>query len=292
MIQKKAKTNSTKILFLLPAFVWILSFIIFPILYSLHLSFFNWQGSGQKTFIGFLNYIDAVKDYKVLNSLGVTLKFFIISVTTEVGLGLMLAVLVQDIESGNKIFRILFLLPLFAPPVAIGFLSFIFFYVKGPVNQLLYYLFKINPVGWTSDPKMALFTIMILDIWEWTPFCFIILLAGLQLIPDEIKEAAYLDTNSSFRVFWRVSFPFLKPSLITVIMLRSIEALKIFDVPFSLTYGGPGFATETYSINTYKTALKDFSLGYGSALSFIFLISVLIIFNLLFKYSGFTDIYE
>jgi multiple sugar transport system permease protein len=288
----REKQKYTKILFLVPAFMWIIAFIMYPLLYSFFLSFFNWQGQGPKTFVGFLNFVNAMRDYKVWASVKFTTLFFSVAVTVEVALGLLLAVLVHASRKGTKFFRTVFLLPLFIPPVALGFLSFIFLYEKGPVNQILYYVFRMDPVGWTSDPKVASFTIIALDIWEWTPFCFIIVLAGLQMVPDDLIEAAYVNTNNPFKVFWHVSLPYLKPSLITVIMLRSIEALKIFDIPFVLTYGGPGMATESYSIHTYKTALKYFDLGYASALSFIFLIFVLVVFNLLFKFSRFTDIYE
>ncbi|MGQ9689254.1 MAG: carbohydrate ABC transporter permease [Desulfobaccales bacterium] len=288
----KNKQKYTKILFLLPAFIWIISFIIYPLMYSFYLSFFNWQGRGDKTFVGFLNYLNLMKDYKVGISVFVTARFIAIAVTLEVALGLLYAILVFASKKGSKFFRTLFLIPLFVPPVAIAFLSFMFFHEHGPLNSLLNYIFGIAPVAWTSNPKLAPFTIILLDIWEWTPFCFIIILAALHMVPDELIEAAYINTNSPFTVFRWVTLPFIKPVLITVVLLRTIEAIKIFDIPFALTYGGPGLVNETYSINTYKTALKYFELGYGSSIAFMLLVTLLVVFNLVFRFTRFAEIYE
>jgi multiple sugar transport system permease protein len=233
-----------------------------------------------------------MKDYKVGTSLLVTLRFVAVAVTLEVALGLLYAVLVFASKKGNKLFRTLFLIPLFVPPVAIAFLSFMFFHEHGPLNSLLNYVFGIVPIAWTSNPRVAPFTIILLDIWEWTPFCFIIILAALHMVPDELIEAAYINTNSSFKVFRWVTLPFIKPVLTTIVLLRTIEAIKIFDIPFALTYGGPGLVNETYSINTYKTALKYFELGYGSSMAFIVLIVLLAVFNVAFRFTRIAEIYE
>jgi multiple sugar transport system permease protein len=209
----------------------------------------------------------------------------------ELGLGFLLALLVNEEIRGKKLFRLMFLLPLFTPPVALGFLAFTMVYESGPLNALLS-LFGVGPLAWTADPAVAPFTIILLDIWEWTPFCFLVILAGLQLVPEDLIEAAYMDTKSSFQVFRHVTFPFVRPAFLTAMMLRLIEALKLFDVPYALTYGGPGLATESYSILTYKTALKHFTLGRGAALAFLFLIAILILFSVLFRISRFSQVYE
>jgi multiple sugar transport system permease protein len=280
-----------KFFFLAPTIIWIIGMVIYPLVYALYISFLH-KGAGITTsFAGFYNYARVFKDYKFWASVRFTAKFVAVAVTVEMGLGLLLALLVNRDIKAQKFFRLVFLLPLFTPPVALGFLAFTLVYESGPLNTFLA-LFGIGPVNWTADPTVAPFTIMLLDIWEWTPFCFLVILAGLQLVPEELGEAAYLDTNSRFQVFRLVTFPFVRPAFLTVMMLRLLEALKLFDVPYSLTYGGPGLATESYSILTYKTALKHFTLGRGAALAIIFLVTILILFSILFRISRFSKVYE
>ncbi|MBD3306990.1 ABC transporter permease subunit [candidate division KSB3 bacterium] len=280
-----------KIFLLAPTVVWIVGMVIFPLLYALYISFLN-KGAGITTsFAGLSNYTRLFKDYKFWASVRFTALFVAIAVTVELGLGFLLALLVNEEIRGKKLFRLMFLLPLFTPPVALGFLAFTMVYESGPLNALLS-LFGVGPLAWTADPAVAPFTIILLDIWEWTPFCFLVILAGLQLVPEDLIEAAYMDTKSSFQVFRHVTFPFVRPAFLTAMMLRLIEALKLFDVPYALTYGGPGLATESYSILTYKTALKHFTLGRGAALAFLFLIAILILFSVLFRISRFSQVYE
>ncbi|UCF93318.1 MAG: sugar ABC transporter permease [Desulfobacterales bacterium] len=285
------RENHIKIFFLAPTIIWIIGMVIYPLIYALYISFLN-KGAGVTTsFAGLDNYTRVFKDYKFWASVRFTAKFVAIAVTVELGLGFLLALLVNRDIKAQKFFRLVFLLPLFTPPVALGFLAFTMVFESGPLNTFLA-LLGAGPVAWTADPKIAPFTIMLLDIWEWTPFCFLVILAGLQLVPEELGEAAYLDTNSNFQVFRYVTFPFVRPAFLTVMMLRLLEALKLFDVPYALTYGGPGLATESYSILTYKTALKHFTLGRGSALAILFLITILILFSVLFRISRFSRVYE
>lgn len=290
-LPNQTKEKHIKIFFLAPTIIWIVGMVIYPLIYALVISFLN-KGAGVTTsFAGFNNYSWVFQNYKFWASVRFTATFVVVAVTIELGLGLLMALLLNRDVKARRFFRLVFLLPLFTPPVALGFLAFTLVFESGPLNAFLS-LFGIGPVAWTADPVIAPLTIMLLDIWEWTPFCFLVILAGLQLVPEELAEAAYLDTNSNFQVFRRVTFPFLRPAFLTALMLRLIESLKLFDVPYALTYGGPGLATESYSIFTYKTALKHFSLGKGGALAFIFLIAILILFMLLFRISRFTKVYE
>lgn len=287
----QTKEKHVKILFIAPTIIWIVGMVIYPLSYALIISFLK-KGAGVATsFAGLDNYTWVFGNYKFWASVRFTAIFVITAVTIELGLGLVMALFVNRDIKAKRFFRLIFLLPLFTPPVALGFLAFTLVFESGPLNTFLSF-FGVGPVAWTADPIVAPFTIMLLDIWEWTPFCFLVILAGLQLVPEDLAEAAYLDTNSNFQVFRRVTFPFLRPAFLTALMLRLIEALKLFDVPYALTYGGPGLATESYSIFTYKTALKHFSLGRGAALAFIFLIAILILFMLLFRISRFTKVYE
>ncbi|MCI0529352.1 MAG: sugar ABC transporter permease, partial [Nitrospira sp.] len=157
-----------------------------------------------------------------------------------------------------------------------------------PINSFLGF-FDVK-VAWLSDPFWALVAILILEMWQWTPFCFLVFLAGLQSLPEEIYEAASLDYSSQWQIFKRLTLPLLQPIIIIVLLLRLIEAVKVLDFPFILTKGGPGTATEVYSMFVYRTGLKFFDLGYASALAYLLLIVMMVIITLFFK--RMREIYE
>jgi multiple sugar transport system permease protein len=146
------------------------------------------------------------------------------------------------------------------------------------------------PPAWFSSIWPARIAIVLVDIWQWTPFCFLVLLAGLQSLPDEIYEAAWLDTSSSWDILRYITLPLLTPVLFTVSILRMVEAFKMLDIPFSMTSGGPGAATQTYSFYIYLTGLRNFNAGYASALAYI-LLFVMVLISLSF-FNRLRQIYE
>jgi multiple sugar transport system permease protein len=202
----------------------------------------------------------------------------VVSVTLTVLLGLGLALLFNRPIRGQRIFRSLFTMPLFAAPIALGYLGLTIFHEQvGAVNSILRALGMVNLPGWFSDVWLARVAIVLVDSWQWTPFCFLVLLAGLQSLPDEIYEAAVLDTSSGWSIFRYVTLPLLAPVLFTVIMLRMVECFKMLDIPFSMTSGGPGAATQTYSFYIYLTGMRNFNAGYASALAYLLLLLMAII---------------
>jgi multiple sugar transport system permease protein len=236
----------------------------------------------EDRFIWFENFVRLFTDYKVYNTVKITLIFIIITVVTEIVLGLLIALLLNQKVKGLKFYRTILLMPLFATPVAIGFLFLTIFYEEGgPINGFLIPLgYKIP---WLSDPTWALISVMLVDIWQWTPFCFLVILAGLQSLPEEVYQAASLDYSPGWRLFRRVTLPMLQPVLIIVFLLRLIEACKIFDIPSRLTRGGPGTSTMVYSLFTYLTGMKYFDLGYASVQGFVLLVVMMIIVIFFFK---------
>jgi multiple sugar transport system permease protein len=215
----------------------------------------------------------------------------IISVTLTVLIGLGLALLFNRPLRGQRIFRSLFTMPLFTAPIALGYLGLTIFHEDvGAVNTVLRALGMIDLPRWFSNVWMARLAIILVDAWQWTPFCFLVLLAGLQSLPEEIYEAARLDTRSGLDTFRFITLPLLTPVLFTVIMLRLVETFKVLDLPFSMTGGGPGSSTQTYSYYIYVTGLRNFNAGYASALAYILLIIMLIIS--MFFFSRLRQIYE
>jgi multiple sugar transport system permease protein len=172
---------------------------------------------------------------------------------------------------------------LFAAPVAIAYIGLLLFHVEyGPVNFILH-KFGIPRVNWLSTPLAAMISILLLDMWQWTPFTFIVLLAGLQSLPDEPFEAAKIDGATSGQILRFVTIPMLAPVIATTITFKMIYSFKVFDLPYALTAGGPGITTEVFGMYIYRQGLEFFNLGYAGALSFIFLIIVMVASTLLLK---------
>lgn len=277
MFRLKRHERRVKLLFLLPAVCWILFFTIFPLLYSLHLSFFHYRFGKVADFVGFGNYHRALTDSEFWHSLITSFKLVAFVVGIEVFLGVLIALLFNREWRGRKYWRALTILPIFTTPVGLGYLGLTIFYEqKGPLNNVLNSL-GFSQINWLSHPTVALISVGLLDIWEWTPFCFIITLAGLQAIPKQVLEAGYLDCKPGWQLFRWIIFPLLWPVIMLILFLRVIESCKMFDVIFSLTGGGPGRASEVFSLYCYRIGFKFFDLGYASALSYIFLIIMIVI---------------
>jgi multiple sugar transport system permease protein len=244
----------------------------------LRLSFFYARLGKPETFAGFGNYIRAFGDYRAWNTFGQTLFFVFCSVFFTVTLGLLLALLFNRPMPARQLFRSIFTMPMFTAPIALGYLGLTIFHEEvGAVNTVLRAMGMLNLPRWFSDVWTARAAVVIVDVWQWTPFCFLVILAGLQSLPEEIYEAAYLDTSSGWDIFKHITLPLISPVLFTVTILRLVESFKILDLPFSLTSGGPGAATQSYSFFIYLTGLRNFNTGYASALSYILLIVMLLI---------------
>ena len=300
-----------KLLFLLPAVIWVLTLTIAPLFFSLYLSFTDVKrevvisgvtevpildkegkpktrsdGSVRTKkikekkleitydWVGLKKYKRVVNDQEYQDAAKFTFIYVIVSVVIEIILGLFLAFLFNRRIYGRGFMRSLMILPIFATPFAIGFMFFtILFEVSGPLAWM--------GIPFLSNHNWAPFSVMLVDIWQWTPFCFLVFLAALQGIPDDLIEAATLDTKSAYKVWTSVILPLLQPIIVLVILLRVAEAAKLYDYIASLTKGGPGTATQSVSFLVFNKAFKMNDFGYASAGSFLMLI-VVMIFVLLF----------
>jgi multiple sugar transport system permease protein len=282
--RQRRQQDRSKHIFLLPAALLILLFSIFPLLFSLGLSFVSWDLSrltGGILWVGLGNFIDLASDHRFWNAARVTATFVVGAVTLEYVLGLGVALLVNQEIRFKRFFRVVFLMPMMLTPAAVGYVGRMLFNESmGPVNNIIQSLG--GPfIPWTSSPTLALPSLMLIDAWEWTPFMFIVLLAGLQSLPTEVFEAATVDGASSWQTFRFITFPLIIPTSVTVILIRGLEAFKLFDIVAVMTGGGPGNATESVTWYTYLTALNYGRLGYASALAYSLLIMV-VIFSMTF----------
>lgn len=275
-------TDRTKSFFLVPAVIWIVAFTVFPLLYALRTSFYSFRFGQINQFVGLDNFVRLFTDRNLHHGLRVTLIFVAVTVFVEMVVGFGLALLLNREMRGKNVLRAIMILPLFATPVAVGYLGITLYYERnGPINAFVRALGG-SDIPWLSDPGWALISVMILDIWQWTPFVFLVCLAALQGLPQDLYEAARVDGGSGRQVFRYITLPLMTPILWLILLLRLVEAFKVFDIPTSLTLGGPGRATEVYSLFTYRTALRFFDHGYAAAQGFLLLIIVMLIVSLLF----------
>ncbi|NLX09659.1 MAG: sugar ABC transporter permease [Chloroflexi bacterium] len=277
--------NQPGLFFVLPGVAWVLAFTIFPLAYSLGLSFTD-KRMGRRNrpgeWIGLQNYQEIFSDNRVEEVLEMTLFVIVGGVLVTIVLGTLIAWLFNHDIPGLRIFRSILTLPIFAAPIALGQLGMILFNEQsGPINHLIRGAGG-DPIFWLTDPWSARFAVLIVDAWQWTPFVFIIVLAAMQAIPDELYEAARLDTSSAWPIFRRITLPLIAPALGTITMLRLVETFKILDIPYTLTGGGPGVSTQTYSFYIYLEGLRNFDMGYASALAYMLVIVAIIVSSIFF----------
>lgn len=269
----------------LPCIIIILSVVVYPLAYSLFLSFHEWiiPKSPDWVFNSGFNYVKAFSDERFLNSLYVTGVIGGSSVALEFVFGLTLALLLNREIKGKRYVVAVFTTPMMVVPVIAGFMwRSLWLGEVSPINYTIGSIFGFM-LPWLEIPALSQVAVIIANVWQWTPFMFLILLAGLASIPLELYESAQIDGASSWQVFKNISMPMAKPLIILAILIRSMEEVKIFDLIFLITFGGPGIATESVSLYLYRVAFEWFNMGYGAAISFILLIIVTIIITLFIR---------
>jgi len=258
-------------LFIAPALAVLLALSIYPLIYSVTVSLQQETPGG--TVWSFGNFARLVSDSFFLTAMAHTFVYAAAALTCEFLLGLGLALLLNSQIRGRGVFRASLLVPMMLPAVVAGVVWRLMLNPNfGAINGTLK-RFGVNTesLTWTASPKLAMLSVIAVDVWQWTPFVFLVLLAGLQAIPQEPYEAALIDGSSRWQTFWHVTLPLLKPSILIVLLLRTMDLLRVFDQIFILTEGGPGFATETISLYIYRTAFRFFDFGYAAAMSFVLL---------------------
>ena len=272
-------------LLLSPTVILLAALTVYPLLFILRLSLTRMGAEGE-TFVGAGNFLRAFQDPFFLQAAGQTLILTVSALALEFGLGLGLALLLHGPIRARSLWRSVFLLPLILPPVVVGVMGRLVYNPSfGPLNGFLAALgIDTRGLTWLADPRMALAAVIAVDVWEWTPFVFLILLAGLQAIPEEPYEAARLDGAGPWHTFRYITWPLLTPAILVALLLRSMDLLRLFDTVFLLTQGGPGFATETVSLYIYKTAFRFLDFGYAAALSLLLLAATLLLSRFLLRF--------
>jgi multiple sugar transport system permease protein len=274
-----------KYLIVWPAVLVLLLIGIFPLIYTLIVSFQHITMMTEDTsFSGFINYARLFKDARLWQAIGHTVLFTVIALPIELALGMAMALLFLDRMPGRQVFIALLVLPTVISPIIAGATWRLLFDNRfGPINQILGWIWG-EPVTilWTVNPAFVYPAIIVCEVWQWTPFMFLILLAGLSNVDQSQLEAAEIDGAGYWRVFFRIVLPAIKPVLAIVLLIRALDLVRLFDIVWALTKGGPGTMTETISIYAYVQGFQQFETSYTAAIAvlIIVILSVLVIWAL------------
>ena len=259
--------------------------IVIPFILTIYISLLRWRANRpfeQAYLSGFHNYESVLGDAGFWASLGRTFYFAGFAVTFELLIGFMLAMLVHQVTRGRRIYITIFLIPMMVVPVVAGYNFSMIYLDSGPLNQLLapfVELFGIDPrIRWLSDPLAAQWAIIIADVWQWTSLTFLIFLSGFSALPPQLINAARVMGASRRQIFFWVELPLLKPAIIIAVVIRSMEALKLFDPVVLLTFGGPGTSTQTIAFYLWEQVwqFNKYSFGAAASILLLFIFSFLI----------------
>jgi multiple sugar transport system permease protein len=260
--------------FVIPALVVISAVIVFPWVFTLWMSAHRWTLGQEQSFIGFENYIRLASDIRFWESLWHTLIYTVLSVVAPLILGT-LAALVFDAQFPLRGFlRGVFVMPMMATPVAIALVWTMMFHPQlGVLNYLLSFI-GIGPLEWIYNQSTVIPSLVLVETWQWTPLVMLIVLGGLAAVPREPYESAEIDGANAWQKFRYLTMPMIAPFLMIAVIIRSIDAVKSFDIIYAMTQGGPGTASETINIYLYNTAFAYYDIGYGSAMAVVFFIII------------------
>ncbi len=264
-----------------PALIFVCLLMVFPVIYTFILSFTDWSltsGRAMK-FVGFGSYLRVFKEPRFWAALGRTLVFTFFAVVLETVLGTIIALILNTQFKGKAVAKTMLLLPLVATPVAVG-LVFTLFYdpTIGFLNFILNSL-GLPMSGWHTSESTVMASLILVDVWQWTPMITLMVLAGLSGISEEPYESAMVDGANYWQTLFKITLPMIIPTILTAVILRSIEALKTYDIIYSMTGGGPGYSSETLNILAYKYSFEYFAMGEGSVI-LIFLFALVLLFCL------------
>jgi multiple sugar transport system permease protein len=277
---------------LAPATILMLTLTLVPFLVSVYLSFTDYSLTAPDAinWVGLKNYSDLLSSSDFWDAARITAIFTIVAVGIETILGVGIAALLHHEVRQASWLRVIYLLPMAITPIAATFTFRLMFNpTQGVLNYMLG-LVGLSPIAWTAAPETALLSLIIVDVWQWTPFILLIVMGGMAALPPEPEEASQMDGAGPFRTFFHVTLPRLKPYLALALLFRLIDAFKTFDIIFVLTGGGPGVATRTLNLLAYKYGIEFLSMGYASALAIVMLVFTLIAGQVFLRRLGLFDL--
>ncbi|MGB3814468.1 MAG: sugar ABC transporter permease [Shinella sp.] len=280
------------LLMLAPATILMLTLTLVPFLVSVYLSFTDYSLTAPDTvnWVGLKNYSDLLTSGDFWEAARITAIFTIVAVGIETVLGVGIAALLHHEVKQASWLRVIYLLPMAITPIAATFTFRLMFNpTQGVLNYLLG-LVGLPPSAWTAAPETALLSLILVDVWQWTPFILLIVMGGMAALPPEPEEASQMDGAGPFRTFFIVTLPRLKPYLALALLFRLIDAFKTFDIIFVLTGGGPGVVTRSLNLLAYKFGIEYLSMGYASALAIVMLVFTLVAGQVFLRRLGLFDL--
>ncbi len=278
----KSADGHAKYVFLLPALIYLLLLGVFPLIFSLILVFGKLQAGMKLTdfeFVGLANIQRLLADERFWGSLRVTLTYVAVVSLVELVLGFIIALALQGITKGKNFLRAALALPMLLTPIAVSFTwKMLFDFNKGPLNFFLDGL-GLDRVAWLAGKNSALLSLALVDIWQWTPFIIVAALVALESLPMELYEAATVDGASPWQLLTQITLPLVQPYLVAIVLLRAIDAFKVFDIVYVLTGGGPGTATETLTFYAYVAGFRTYNLNFTSTVAWALVILMTIVFT-------------
>lgn len=278
--------------FTVPTILFVLGMVLFPIIYTFVLSFHNWRMSANIPweFVGAENYIELFSDSRFPDAVARTFFFSILALVIEVILGVGIAIYLNQTFWGKNFVKTAFLLPMVATPVAIGMVWKLIYEPNIGILNTIIRNMGGPKIDWLGDSGRALYSLLVVDVWQWTPFVMLIVLAGLTSIPTDPFESAMIDGASRWQIVTKITLPLLKPTIYTAVLLRLIDVLKTFDIIYSMTQGGPGFATETMNILSFRQAFEFMQFGDAAATLMVFFAVVMIIAGITIKLKSRSEV--
>jgi multiple sugar transport system permease protein len=273
---RRTRSRRTRpyVLFVVPAMAIILAVIVFPWLFTLHMSLHDWKMTGTSTFVGLANYAGLAGDERFLWALARTLYYAALAVILPLVLGTIAALIFHQRFPLRGLLRGIFILPMMATPVAVALVWTMMFHPQLGVLNYLLSLAGLPPQLWVFDPATVIPSLVMVETWQWTPLVMLIVLGGLASLPVEPFESARLDGASAWQSFRHITFPLVLPFLMVAAIIRTIDAIKSFDLIFVISQGGPGTASETINIYLYLQAFAFYNIGYASAVVVVFFVII------------------
>lgn len=273
--------KSWRWILLMPAVIIVVALLAIPVLWTLYAAFTDlhlFKIGGSTSFVGFKNFEKLIQNKSFWRTAWNTVVFMLGVVPLQLAIGMVVALALDNISWGKKFFRTWFLMPLMLSPVVVSFIvgRMLFQEDVGPLNQTLRAL-GFEGIPWLTHPVWAMITLISIDVWQWSSFMILMLMAGLQSVPLDLYDAARVDGANSWQVFWRITMPLILPITVTALLIRILDAFKVVDIIMVLTGGGPGQATESVTLAIYRIGVKGGDLAFGSSQAYFLFVIMLII---------------
>jgi len=285
-VKYQLSQNQIKKIFLSPAILSLLLVGLLPFFTSIFLSFRNINlinPTDYMKFVGFENFLSVITDKRAQHSLLVTFYYYFGCIIIETALAIAISLLLNREFKGKNLVRSLIIIPMFITPIVVGLVwRMLYDPTSGLINYFLGFV-GFGKIDWLGNKNLSLFSIMLVDAWEWTPYLIIIFLAGLDSIPEELFEAALVDGAGKWKATMYITLPLLRPTIVIGVLLRSLDIFKTFDIIYAMTKGGPGLATETANMYTYILGFNYFNVSKSIALALVVTILITVIFSNIHK---------